>query len=590
MNKQPLLICVICFSIGIIIQDFIPLNQYQILGYLLFSLCILGLGFIKNLFFDKIKSILLLNFFISLGVGLHFFNTQEEKPTNITENQESNIVFKVHKKLNSNKKNKRYEVEITNLGRSFLSILSIPKENEELDFLHLYATKAYINWVEKPQHDFQFDYQKFLARQKIYTQSYSSNKILPYTKNDISFSDRIKQKRFLLLQKIDNSFLQSQTKALLRGIILADRTEINQETINNFSRTGLIHILAISGTHIGIIFSLILLLISPLFTTKYRKIPIIISISGIWIFALFIGLGNSVTRSCIMISIYYIMVFLQRKPNLPHSMALAGFLILIADTHQIFNIGFQLSFTAVLGIYWLYSPINQFFKNIKNPILRFLSSVFSLSLSALLSVIPLTLYYFHQLSILSVFINTISIFIAQIFIIVSFVVCFLFATNLTFNWILKVYDIFAQSFLKMISLFSDWDFTFMENIPISILEIVILTTFIYFIRKALTKDWMKNILKLSFLLFLFLFARTILNFYHWQKEEVLTHSFFKQNTVSIKQKDQVLFLISDKSDVDKLRKNIFNPYITFRRINKLEIKRLPHKSKIKIRNTLYEIK
>lgn len=587
MNKQPLFVCTLGFILGICFQDHFNLSQLWVISGIVLGVILFGLGSIKNLFFDKIKSIFLLFLFFSLGNFIHFLNSKPEQLPTLAKNKPINIVFKLEQKLNSNEKNRRYEIQILNFKNPFSAVISIPKNQQELNFLHIYNTKAYLNPTEKPQHDFQFNYQKYLARQKIFVQGYIPNEISVIPKTELSITDRIKHQRWILLNRIELSSLQPQNKALLKGVILADRTEIDKEIIQNFTRTGLIHILAISGSHMAIIFLLILFFLKPIFSVKYRNIPIYLSLLAIWAFTILIDYGNSVMRSCIMISIYYIMIFLQRKPDLLHSIALSALLILTWDTHQLFNIGFQFSFMAVLGIFWLYQPIIQLFGKVKNHILRFTLNSFSLSFSAQLAVIPLVIYYFHQFSWLSIFINTISIFISQAFIIFSFIVCILFGFNLAVDEILDIYDLSASFFLNMIAFFSRWDFSFLQNIPLNFIELSILLFIVYFLREIFVRPNLKIFLKSLFLGLLFVLTRICYNFYWEQKDEVLSHSFYQQNLISVKKGKHITFILSETINQSKAQELIINPYFSSRRAEFLEIKILPKGTKLKINNSFY---
>ena len=587
MNKQPLFVCTLGFILGICFQDYFNLSQSWAISGIILAIILFGLGNIKTLFFDKIKSVFLLFLFFSLGIFIHFLNSQPEQLPVLTKNKPINIVFKLEQKLNSNEKNRRYEIQILNFKNPFSAVISIPKNQQELNFLHIYNTKAYLNPTEKPQHDFQFNYQKYLARQKIFVQGYIPNEISAIPKTELSFTDRIKHQRWILLNRIEQSSLQPQNKALLKGIILADRTEIDKEITQNFTRTGLIHILAISGSHMAIIFLLILFFLKPIFSIKYKNVPIYLSLLAIWVFAILIDYGNSVMRSCIMISIYYVMIFLQRKPDLLHSIALSALLILTWDTHQLFNIGFQFSFIAVLGIFWLYQPIIQLFGKVKNHILRFTLNSFALSFSTQLAVIPLVIYYFHQFSWLSIFINTISIFISQAFIIFSFIICILFGFNLAVDEILNIYDLSASFFLNMIAFFSRWDFSFLQNIPLNFIELSILLFIVYFLREIFVRPNLKIFLKSLFLGLLFALTRICYNFYWEQKDEVLSHSLYQQNLISVKKGKQITFILSETINQSKAQEFIINPYFSSRRAEFLEIKILPKGTKLKINNSFY---
>jgi len=591
MNKQPLLICAISFGLGIFFQDKFDFPFGGAVATLALGIVGFLAGFfIRNFFFDRLKSAFLVFLFFSIGIFLHFLNSNSAQNFDFEKNKTTKIVFQLSKKLNSNERNKRYEVEILNFEKPFSAVISIPKEQKEPDFLHFYSAEAYLNPTQKPQYDFQFDYQKYLARQNIHYQGFIPNEISFKKKESVSFADKIKQKRLDLLFRIDNSSLQPQNKAILKGIILADRTEIDQEIINHFSKTGLIHILAISGSHMAIIFLMILFVLNPIFSVKYRNIPIYISSAAIWGFAIFIDYGNSVVRSCIMITVYYIMIFLQRKPNLLHSLALAGMMILSIDTQQLFDVGFQLSFLAVFGIFWLYKPITNHYKPLKNRAIRFILNTFSLSLAAQLTTLPLILFYFHQFSIMSVFINVVSIMVSQGFIIFSFIVSILFGIEFTPDWLLEIYDWCASFFLNMVAFFSKTDFSFVENVSIEIPELIILFVLVYLLRSVFEKPNVKTFTRFSFFILLFIFTRILTNFYFWKKEEILLHSFFKQNIVSVKQGDKAVFIMSDKADTEKINNFIIKSYITSKRVKNIEIKKVEPMTKLKINQTIYEIK
>ena len=591
MNKQPLLICAISFGLGIFFQDKFDFPFWGTAATLVLGIVGFLAGFfIRNFFFDRLKSAFLVFLFFSIGIFLHFLNSNSAQNFDFEKNKTTKIVFQLSKKLNSNERNKRYEVEILNFEKPFSAVISIPKEQKEPDFLHFYSAEAYLNPTQKPQYDFQFDYQKYLARQKIHYQGFIPDEISFKKKESVSFADKIKQKRLDLLLRIDNSSLQPQNKAILKGIILADRTEIDQEIINHFSKTGLIHILAISGSHMAIIFLMILFVLNPIFSVKYRNIPIYISLAAIWGFAIFIDYGNSVVRSCIMITVYYIMIFLQRKPNLLHSLALAGMMILSIDTQQLFDVGFQLSFLAVFGIFWLYKPITNHYKPLKNRAIRFILNTFSLSLAAQLTTLPLILFYFHQFSIMSVFINVISIMVSQGFIIFSFIVSILFGIEFTPDWLLEIYDWCASFFLNMVAFFSKTDFSFVENVSIEIPELIILFVLVYLLRSVFEKPNVKTFTHFSFFILLFIFTRILINFYFWKKEETLLHSFFKQNIVSVKQGDKAVFIMSNEADTEKINSFIIKSYITSRRVKNIEIKKVEPMTRIKINQNIYEIK
>ena len=210
MNKQPLLILLLSFIAGILLQEFLVLDRLFVCLILIFSGVSLISIFIKTVFFQKIKYYLLGFFFFSIGLFVHFQNSEQPKLPILKEKE--TIVFQLNKKLNSNEKNRKYYVEILEVSDlkqkenfPFKTVISIPKDVEALDFMHYYKAEVYIHQPEETKNDFQFDYKKYLARQDVYFQAYLPTDILKTEKNSILFEDKIKQKRLDILNQINHS-------------------------------------------------------------------------------------------------------------------------------------------------------------------------------------------------------------------------------------------------------------------------------------------------------------------------------------------------------------------------------------------------
>lgn len=511
-----------------------------------------------------------------IGIFAHHLNYFSSK---VVDNQSEELIFKLDKKLNSNEKNRRYEVTFLEKNQSFQSVLSVPKNLPELDFLHYYKAKIYLSKVEVPNNDFQFNYAKYLRRKNVFYQAYLPENYQISDRKNLTFGEKLKQRRLEVLHNIDNAEISSKSREFLKGIILADRTEMDSETVDDFNKTGLVHFLAISGSHIAIIFGIFFLVFVKIFPLKYRKFAIISSLVFIWFFGVFIGLGSSVLRACIMITTFYMSLLFQRKPDLLHSMALAAFLILIFDTHQLFDIGFQLSFIAVLGIFWLNQPILNYLPKADNLWKRLMFNTLSMSLSAQIATLPLVLFYFHQFSLISIIANLVVIPSSEIIIIFSLLMTVLFAFKFDFLLINQFYDILVSFLLKTIHWFSAMDFAFFKNIPMTLLEVLILFSAIYFLRNILLKKEIKSTLVFGFLIFVFFAVRTGLNFYNYEKDEVLVVNYFKQKILILKEKDFTVFYVDENADSDKVRKSVVDPYLSSRRVKLFEYKHIPKNSK-----------
>lgn len=588
LDKQPLLILVLCFILGIFFQDEFTMDKTAIIVIGCICLAISISIFFKSYLLYKSKAVLLGLMFVGIGIITHF-NNDTSSGVNLDSSKET-VVFKIGKKLNSSEKYKKYEC-FAQVGENYFnSIVYIPTEKKQLDFDHYYSAEAYISKLKPPQYDFQFDYSKYLKRKNIRHQLYVSGEILATPRTDLSIKEKMQQKRLRVLQNIDHTTISAQSRAFLKGIILADRTEINSTVVQDFSKSGLVHFLAISGTHIMVIFGLFYFLFKSLLPLKLRRYTIVVSLLVLWLFASFIGFGNSVLRSCIMLTVYFIYVLLQRKPDVLHSMALSAFIILILDTHQVFNIGFQLSFIAVLGIFWLNQPILKRLPTQDNYGKKLIFNTISISISAQLATVPLVLYYFHQFSFISVFANFIIVPFSELIIMFSFAMATMVALRLDFDVINTGYDIVIQGLLKCIHWFADFDFLFFESISMNLIEVFILFLAIYVLRFVILKFNFKNSMTFIMLGLIFFIVRTGFNIKENQREEILVHKVGKDRVLSIKTGNKAFFGMTSGCDKEKVIKHIVNPYRSSRRLKSIELKSLEGTTKkIIYKSKIYDI-
>lgn len=549
-----------------------------VFGSVIASFLLLSFVFIKELTAIW-RHIALVAVFLSIGVLSHQLHLKTNPKS--LELRNSTVIFQLDKKLNSNEKNKRYEIEVLDVGKPevathlpFRAVFSLPKDYADLDFAHLYKAEVYLNNVEPPANDYQFNYAKYLSRKNIFYQVYAPNGLQIGEKPEPSFYDKIRQSRLNILHKIDSLSLSVRSREFLKGIMLADRTEMDAQTVQDFNRSGLVHLLAISGSHMAIIFWLILYLLKPVFTGNKRFIPVLVSLVFIWLFAVLIDFGSSVVRSCIMLTVYYAAVLLQRKPDLLHAMALSALLILLYDTHQLFDVGFQLSYLAVFGIFWLNRPIRNRLPRIRGRA-KFLTSIISITLAAQIATLPLVLYYFHQFSVMSVLANLVIIPMAEIILVSSLFLTIFTAVGIQLEFLIKVYDLFISFVLKIVHFFAEVEMGFSDTIPISLAEVIVLLLVIYFLRFAIISPSNKNLIRLTAVLILFFGLRLSLNQIYRQKDEIVVHYIFKESFVSVKRDEKIWFYLPENVNRKRAEKFALKPYLVSRRASKYNLSILP---------------
>lgn len=249
-----------------------------------------------------------------------------------------------------------------------------------------------------PKNPHEFNYQQYMAGQNIYYQQFvdvADVKILEKgSKSSVMATAINLRNEFAGL--IDQHVAGEQERAIAQALILGIRDGLDQETKRSFSASGAMHVLAVSGLHVGIIIIIISFLLKPINKKKGGKIvSTVVQISFLWFLAMVTGLSPSILRAVTMFSIIIIGQAFYSRPSIYNSLALSAFVLLWYDPNFMFSVGFQLSYIAVLGIVYIYPKIYgrlTFYAWLPDKIW----SVTCLSVAAQLATFPLTLYYFHQ--------------------------------------------------------------------------------------------------------------------------------------------------------------------------------------------------
>jgi competence protein ComEC len=244
----------------------------------------------------------------------------------------------------------------------------------------------------------EFDYEAYLSRLQIYHQLYlietdwlktgkhSVNLILKWSYN-------VREQLIYLLQSFkfsDHNF------AVASAILLGYDEYLDQDLRQLYAGSGAMHILCVSGLHVGIIFLIFNVILSPLNTRRSLKITkTLIIVVLIWFYALITGLSPSVFRAATMFSFISFGQIMDRKTSVYNSLSASAIVLIVYDPLVIFHIGFQLSYSAILGILLIQPLISSLWK-VKNIILKYFWDLFAVSIAAQMGTFPLSIYYFHQ--------------------------------------------------------------------------------------------------------------------------------------------------------------------------------------------------
>lgn len=192
-----------------------------------------------------------------------------------------------------------------------------------------------------------------------------------------------------------DKWVGSKDAPLIKAILLGDKSDLDVDTKRTFMNTGAMHMLAVSGMHVGLIVVLLLWIFKRLFFYRGRTLAMICMIVLLWFYAFLTGFSASVVRAVTMFTVLIVAQLLQRGYQPINSLSVAGFFIFLVDPLSIFDIGFQLSFLAMLGIFTVY-PFLENVVQFKNHILNQAWQGTAIGLASQVFTIPISIYYFNQ--------------------------------------------------------------------------------------------------------------------------------------------------------------------------------------------------
>jgi competence protein ComEC len=200
--------------------------------------------------------------------------------------------------------------------------------------------------IRGPRNPGEFNYKKYLARKNIFHQQFLKEG--DYKFSGIQYPNRLKAYAGLLRNKANTVLSQylkfSDRLSIARAMILGIRTDMDDEMRTAYANAGAMHILAISGLHVGIIYGFLALLLAPLRNTRKGKyIFTIVILSILWAYALLVGMSPSVMRASVMFSLIAIGQAFYRTPDIFNTIAFSALLLLIINPFQLFEVGFQSS-------------------------------------------------------------------------------------------------------------------------------------------------------------------------------------------------------------------------------------------------------
>lgn len=448
-------------------------------------------------------------------------------------------------------------------------LLSISRDSsfEKLNVDDEIVLWALLRALKPPLNPHQFNYSRYISGMGIYHSIRSSPRGV-YKKHDAQRTvvGLAAAARNTISNRLKSYGFQSDELGIIQALLLGERNEITSEIYNSYKDAGAVHMLAVSGLHIGIILLLLDYLLRPLvLLANGKRIKLVLTVFLLWCFAILAGLSASVVRAVTMFSFVAYAMYLNRPGNTFNILSLSMFFILLLiDPMLLFQPGFQMSYLAVIFIVWMY-PLLQRLWHPRYFILKKVWQLFSVSISAQLGVLPISLYYFHQFPGLFFVSNLLILPFLGILLGLGIVVILLALTNHLPLLLAKGYASLIQLMNTLISWVGRQDEFIIKDIPFDgvqlVLSYLVICTLIYLLSNI---NGRAVILLLSGILGMQVWSLYLIQSDIKKEQVLILHQ--TANSVVLQQSGRILFAYHADA---KRAANLVNDYKVAERISKV---------------------
>ncbi len=367
--------------------------------------------------------------------------------------------------------------------------------------------------------------------------------IIKVWENPNAYKKFLMETRKSLQENLKNIF-NSENYTIFSALLLGNRTLLEEEQKQKFAITGMSHILALSGFHFGILSAIVFFLFSFLKSKWFRFTLVAISLLG---YLAIVDFPPSGIRATIMILSFLYSYTLERKPSVFNVLSLILLIILIFSPKSLFNVGFQLSFFAVLGIVLFYQRFYFFFTNMvktKNKVLFFFLSILSVTISAQIFTAPLVAIYFGYYTFVSFFSNLILLPLFSMAITFGFASLLISLISTSFG---KIFGLSADFFIFIATQINDWLAKSFENFIVNENGVVLLSIIIsiIFIWLSATLHFKQLLFKTAFsVVILILLLTNLGNYKHVDTLQIFPR--MKYVAIVIPSKEKSICLLLDR--------------------------------------------
>jgi len=531
---------------GIVIQFYWQFWQYGFTFlFILLATILLVLAIFKK---RVVTTILSLIVFFFVGVSSVYFNN-DRNYKNYYKNyvaENSWGTFKVTRVLKPGYYNDKYEVEVIKINNKSTRgsvLVKIRKDSaiHKLAVDEIINSKASFKDLISPLNPHQFDYRSYLVKRGIHQQlSLDRDHYRSLGFGNLSLKGLAAKCRNKIQKSLVRYNFKKDELGVINALLLGQRQDISKELSTDYQKAGAIHILAVSGLHVGVILLILSFLFQPIDRLNNGKfLKAILILIFLWCFAFIAGLSASVVRAVTMFTFVVIGQSFQRKHVVTFSLISAMFFMLIIKPLFLFDVGFQLSFLAVFGILWIQPKLYAAWKP-RFKLFDFFWQLFTVSIAAQVGIMALSVYYFHQFPSLFLLSNLVIIPCLMYILIGGVLLFFLALLNLLPQFFADAYGFIISLINSFVSWISNQEQFLFKEISISFLLMISMYVFTFLGIQFLINKKAKKLL--YFLLAIF------------STQGVLLYEIIENNN----QKEFIIFHKSRKSIIaERIGKNLF---------------------------------
>lgn len=563
LNNVPFVKILVPFVAGILLVNWYEeagvYSDYALIAIsAIFAFAYLFKRFLHHYFYGLLNIVL----FFTLGVFLSFHQNPNNHSHNLTKAGTAGVyVIRVDEIPQEKAKSIKFVSQVrykifknSKIEVNEKVICYLKKNSKTLKPGDILSLRCSFKEINEPENLYQFNYKKFLKRQGIFYMTFindSSNQI-QYHGNRANIIEKFSYNGVVFLKQIfEKSIKDTVSRSIAESLVFGYKEDLPKNLIESYSKTGTLHVLAVSGMHVALVFFLLSKILWFLdFKKNGKYIKSLLVIFAVWGYCIITGFSPSVIRAGVMITLMITGKMLNRNVNVYNVIFATAFIILLINPFWLFNVGFQLSFAAVVGIVFL----QQYLKGFWSPQNRFFELIWEIiviSVSAQIATFPLCLHYFSQFPNYFILSNLVIIPLTTFIIYLGTLLIIFYKIAVISNFLSLVISFFIGITNKCVTEIEKLPYSFIDGVKVTSFQALLIYLIIgFFIIWLLKND--KKVFSAIIICAIIFFSISLFDKLILQKEKTVVLFDIPRHNAILLSDGESSVVISDKSTDDNL--------------------------------------